>query len=82
MTEKAEAAAATVLDTRGEICPYPLVMVQRAMAARAWGERLRILLDYPMAVEDIPRWAEGAGHRVLRVEKTGNALWEIELEKG
>ena len=55
MTEKAETAAATVLDTRGEICPYPLIMTQRAMTARAPGERLRILLDYPMSVEDIPR---------------------------
>ncbi|MGH7379919.1 MAG: sulfurtransferase TusA family protein [Candidatus Methylomirabilales bacterium] len=82
MTEKAETAAATVLDTRGEICPYPLIMTQRAMTARAPGERLRVLVDYPMSVEDIPRWAEGAGHVVLRVEKTGNALWEIEIEKG
>ena len=81
MTEKAETAPATVLDTRGEICPYPLIMAQRAMTARAPGERLRVLVDYPMSVEDIPRWAEGAGHRVLRVEKTGNALWEIDLEK-
>jgi TusA-related sulfurtransferase len=35
-----------------------------------------------MSVEDIPRWAEGAGHRVLRVDKTDDALWEIEIEKG
>jgi TusA-related sulfurtransferase len=82
MTEKAEAVASTLVDARGEICPYPLVMTQRAMTARAPGERLKVLVDYPMSVEDIPRWAEGAGHRVLRVEKTGNALWEIEIEKG
>ena len=82
MSEKAEAVTPTLVDARGEICPYPLVMAQRAMAARASGERLKVLVDNPMSVEDIPRWAEGAGHRVLRVEKTGNALWEIEIEKG
>ncbi len=81
MSEKAEAVTPTLVDARGEICPYPLVMAQRAMAARASGERLKVLVDNPMSVEDIPRWAEGAGHRVLRVEKTGNALWEIEIEK-
>lgn len=81
MTEKTQAVTPTVVDARGEICPYPLIMTQRAMAARAPGERLKVLVDYPMSVEDIPRWAEGAGHRVLRVEKTGNALWEIEIEK-
>ena len=81
MSEKAEAVTPTLVDARGEICPYPLVMTQRAMTARAPGERLKVLVDNPMSVEDIPRWAEGAGHRVLRVEKTGNALWEIEIEK-
>ena len=81
MSEKAEAATPTLVDARGEICPYPLVMTQRAMTARAPGERLKVLVDNPMSVADIPRWADGAGHRVLRVEKTGNALWEIEIEK-
>ena len=82
MTEKTQAVTATLVDARGEICPYPLIMTQRAMTARAPGERLKVLVDYPMSVEDIPRWAEGAGHRVLRVEKTDNAEWEIEIEKG
>ena len=81
MSEKAEAVTPTLVDARGEICPYPLVMAQRAMVARASGERLKVLVDNPMSVEDIPRWADGAGHRILRVEKTGNALWEIEIEK-
>jgi TusA-related sulfurtransferase len=81
MTEQTRAGTAAVLDTRGEICPYPLIMAQRAVAGRAPGERLKVLVDYPMSVEDIPRWAEGAGHRVLRVEKTGDAEWEIEIEK-
>lgn len=81
MTEKSHAVTVAVLDTRGEICPYPLIMAQRAVAGRAPGERLKVLVDYPMSVEDIPRWAEGAGHRVLRVEKIGDAEWEIEIEK-
>jgi len=81
MMEKVRAVAVTLVDARGEICPYPLIMTQRAMTARAPGERLKVLVDYPMSVEDIPRWAEGAGHRVLRVEKIGNAEWEIEIEK-
>ena len=81
MTEKTQAVSTALVDTRGEICPYPLIMTQRAVAERAPGERLKVLVDYPMSVEDIPRWAEGAGHRVLRVEKTGDAEWEIEIEK-
>jgi len=41
-----------------------------------------VVSDYPLAAENIPRWAQEAGHKVLRVEKVGNALWEIEIEKG
>ena len=70
------------LDTRGEICPYPLVMAQREMKKLAPGEILIVVSDYPLAAENIPRWAQEAGHKVLRVEKVGNALWEIEIEKG
>ena len=70
------------LDTRGEICPYPLIMAQREMKKLAPGEILMVVSDYPLAAENIPRWAQEAGHKVLRVEKVGNALLEIEIEKG
>lgn len=70
------------LDTRGEICPYPLIMAQREMKRLHAGEILMVVSDYPLAAENIPRWAQEAGHKVLRVEKVGNALWEIEIEKG
>ena len=70
------------LDTQGEICPYPLIMAQREMKRLTPGEILIVLSDYPLAAENIPRWAQEAGHKVLRVEKVGDALWEIEIEKG
>ncbi len=69
------------LDTRGEICPYPLIMAQREIKKLTPGEILMVVSDYPLAAENIPRWAQEAGHTVLRVEKVGNALWEIEIEK-
>jgi TusA-related sulfurtransferase len=46
------------------------------------GEILVVVSDYPLSAENIPRWAAEQGHRVLRVEKVGDALWEIEIEKG
>jgi len=70
------------LDTRGEICPYPLVLAQREMKKLQPGETLVVVSDYPLSAENIPRWAAEQGHRVLRVEKVGDALWEIEIEKG
>jgi len=69
------------VDARGEICPYPLVMVQKVMRQLKGGERLRVKVDYPKSSEDIPRWAEEVGHRVLGIQKTGEVEWEISLEK-
>lgn len=70
------------LDTRGEICPYPLVMAQREIRKLAPGDILIVVSDYPLSAENIPRWAAEQGHRVIRVEKVSGALWEIEIEKG
>ena len=69
------------LDARGEICPYPLVMTQKAMRQLKEGDRLRVKVDYPKSSEDIPRWAEEVGHRVVEIQKTGEVEWEISLEK-
>lgn len=69
------------LDTQGEICPYPLVMAQREMKKLQPGDVLIVVSDYPLSAENIPRWAQEEGHKVLRVEKVEDALWEIEIEK-
>ncbi len=68
------------LDLRGEICPYPLFEARRAMASLTTGRRLRVLIDYPLALDNITRWAESAGHKVVQVENVGASEWRIVLE--
>jgi TusA-related sulfurtransferase len=46
------------------------------------GERLLVRVDYPKSSEDIPRWAEEAGHKVVTLEKRDDSEWEIVLQKG
>jgi len=70
------------LDVRGEICPYPVMKTREAMDELEPGEELKIWLDYPLALEEIPNWAEDAGHEVLTVEEAGNSEWRIRLQKG
>ncbi|MFQ5692664.1 MAG: sulfurtransferase TusA family protein [Nitrospinota bacterium] len=70
------------LDLHGAICPDPLIQVQMAMEGLAAGDRLVVLLDYPLAVENITRWAESAGHRVEEVEKPSPGEWRLVLVKG
>ncbi len=70
------------LDVRGEICPYPVIKTREAMTDLDPGAELEVWLDYPLALEEIPNWAEDAGHKVVAVEETGNAEWRIRLRKG
>ena len=80
MTLKSEAVKE--VDARGEICPYPLLMAQKGMKGIKPGERLLVRVDYPKSSEDIPRWAEDAGHKVVTLEKRDDSEWEIVLQKG
>lgn len=70
-----------VLDARGQICPYPLALTKKSMMDLKAGEQLEVLLDYVPSLETIPRWAERAGHRVLRIEQRAESGWCILLEK-
>lgn len=68
------------LDLYGAICPDPLLQVQAVMGGLTTGDRLVVLLDYPLAVENISRWAKGAGLQ-MEVEKTGASAWKLTLVK-
>lgn len=70
------------LDVRGEICPYTLISTRRLMEELEAGDVVEVLIDYPLAAENIPRWAEKAGHRVLEVEKVGDSQWRLLIRKG
>ena len=69
------------VDAQGEICPYPLLMAQKAMKSVKPGERLLVKIDYAKSSEDIPRWAQDAGHKVIEIRKTADSQWEIILER-
>ncbi len=68
----------TTLDLKGEICPDPLIQVQDAMKKGGAGDSYVVLLDYPLAVEKVARWAEAEGHAV-EVEQKGSE-WEIRIK--
>lgn len=74
-------AAVPSLDVRGEICPYPLFETRKRMEALASGAELEVLIDYPLALDNISRWAENAGHTVLSVEELGASEWRLLLRK-
>ena len=65
------------LDVRGEICPYPLVEAKKALAALAPGGTLEVLIDYPLALDNVTRWATNAGHDVVETRDLGPSEWAL-----
>lgn len=69
------------LDVRGEICPYPLTETRKKMAELQIGDRLVVWVDYPLAVDNVPRWVESSGNKLIEVTKTDASEWKIVIEK-
>lgn len=77
MKMSSEEKPTEILDVRGEVCPYPDVKTQKKVKGMKSGERLEVLIDYPLSAERIPRSMKKRGHEVLKVEKKGTSEWSI-----
>lgn len=74
--------AEKTIDVCGEICPDPLTLTMKAMESLNSGDRLKVVLDSPNALETITRWADRTAHKVIAVVEAGAGQWELTLEKG
>jgi TusA-related sulfurtransferase len=70
-----------VLETEGQVCPFPLVEARRAIAGIAPGDELRIDFDCTQATDSLPRWAAEEGYPVTHFDRTGDASWTITVQK-
>ena len=61
----AEDEIADVLDTRGLLCPLPVLKAAKLLRAMAPGARLRILADDPAAAIDFPHFCAEQGHTLV-----------------
>lgn len=69
------------IDLRGEVCPYTFVKSKLALEDMSVGQVLRILVDYPPAVDNVPRSLTVQGDRVLGVRQVNATDWEITVQK-
>lgn len=53
------------LDTRGLLCPLPVIRTQDRVRELAPGTVLEVLASDPGALHDIPAWCRVHGHRFL-----------------
>jgi tRNA 2-thiouridine synthesizing protein A len=56
-----------VVDARGRSCPEPVIMTKNAIESNP-KESIQVIVDAPVAVENITRFAKGKGYKV-EVEK-------------
>ena len=64
------------LDTRGLVCPYPQLLVVRALNSLSSKDVLEVLIDNPPSVRDIPPILEERGYKV-DVIQLDNMTWKM-----
>ena len=58
------------LDTRGMVCPMPLLHAKRAINAMAVGQRLQVFSTDQGSVRDFKVFAEQSGHLLLASDES------------
>jgi tRNA 2-thiouridine synthesizing protein A len=80
--ERSQSWIVTTVDARGLVCPMPLVLAKRAMAALAPGERLTVLATDREAPIDLRAWADEAGHGYRERTLDGWSEFTLTKERG
>lgn len=62
------------LDTRGQLCPMPVIKTQNAIRKLAVGDILTVLASDPGVLHDIPAWCRINGHEVLEQGQQGRDI--------
>lgn len=58
------------LDTKGLLCPLPVLKLRKALQSLAIGEQIQMVADDPAAQIDVPHFCNEAGHRLIDMRAT------------
>ncbi len=61
------------LDTRGYLCPLPVLKARKRLQGMAMGSVLRLVADDPAAAVDVPHFCGENGHEFLGMEQESGA---------
>lgn len=73
--------AVHVLETDGQVCPFPIVEAKEAIALLDLGDELVINFDCTQATDALPRWAAEEGYPVTDFDRVGDGAWTITVQK-
>jgi tRNA 2-thiouridine synthesizing protein A len=65
------------LNLKGKVCPYTFVESMLALEEMETGEVLRVIVDYPPAVCDVPKSLKNEGYEILDVSPMNETDWAI-----
>jgi tRNA 2-thiouridine synthesizing protein A len=65
------------LDLKGKVCPYTFIESMLALEEMETGQVLRVIVDYPPAVCDVPRSLRNEGYKILGVSVINDTDWAI-----
>ncbi|MGJ8627839.1 MAG: sulfurtransferase TusA family protein [Sulfitobacter sp.] len=60
------------LDATGLLCPLPVLKLRKRIAAVTPGDCMRLHVDDPAAVIDVPHFCAEAGHTLVETSDDGN----------
>lgn len=70
------------IDTRGLMCPQPLVETRKKLRKMQRGEVLEVIGDHGTSKKEIPLAMQQTGEEVLLVEDRPDGTWRILIKKG
>jgi len=65
------------LNLKGKICPYTFIEAMLALEEMKPDEVIRVIVDYPPAVCDVPRSLKNEGYEILEVSPLNETDWAI-----
>jgi len=71
-----------VVDTKGMLCPMPVVKAKLALEEMKPGQVAKVLSTDPGSMKDFPAWCQETGNRLLLAQEEGKRLYTFFIEKG
>jgi len=65
------------LNLKGKVCPYTFLETMLALEEMKIDEVLRVIVDHPPAVCDVPKSLKNEGYEILEVSSVNETDWAI-----
>uniref|UniRef100_A0A832LVS8 Sulfurtransferase-like selenium metabolism protein YedF n=1 Tax=Caldimicrobium thiodismutans TaxID=1653476 RepID=A0A832LVS8_9BACT len=69
------------VDTRGLPCPQPVIKTKEALEEINPGEKIKVITDSEVSLENIKKFLQAQGHKLLSIEQSGSE-YHLLIEKG